>query len=120
MAYGARGVAVHLRLPALLGAGLAAWLGLPDPSAAPPGWGLLGSLQAHYDAVPWLPWAAWLVGVGLLSRPLLAAGVEEGSRQKAVGSPLLLPTAYRFLPTAFCLLVLLALGGYARMVELWP
>src|SRR5438874_8291687 len=87
MAYGARGVAVHLRLPALLGAGLAAWLGLPDPSAAPPGWGLLGPLQAHYDAVPWLPWAAWLLGVGLLSRPLLAAGsgVGESGRQNVEG-----------------------------------
>src|SRR5204863_5783957 len=31
-----------------------------------------------------------------------------------------LTSAFRLLPSAFCLLLLLAVGGYARMVELWP
>ena len=64
--YGAVGVAVQLRLLPLLVGGLGAWFGLPSPSSAAPRWEILGALQTHFDSLPWLPWAAWLVGFWVL------------------------------------------------------
>src|SRR5437879_2710199 len=65
IAYGALGVAIQLRLLPLAVAGLTAWLGLPAATDMPTRWGVLDLLQAHYDGLPWLPWAAWLLGAGL-------------------------------------------------------
>src|SRR3954453_8940831 len=65
--YGAVGVALNLRLPALLDAALAGLTGPLDfrlAPADPPG---LAPLTAHYADHPWLPWAAWLAGLGLLA-----------------------------------------------------
>ncbi|MFL5733993.1 MAG: glycosyltransferase family 39 protein [Chloroflexia bacterium] len=118
--YGVVGVAVLLRLLPLFVGGLASWLGLPGPLAAPAGLGLLAPLQAHYDGVPWLPWAAWLVGVGLL---FVSRQPSVGSRQQGTGSEQYgrgMPRPYGWLLSAFALIVLLLVGCYARMVEIWP
>src|SRR6478736_756840 len=69
MLYGALGVAVHMRLFALLLGGLASWLGGAAASDAVGTIDPLAFLRPHYDAMPWLPWAAWLVGTALLYRP---------------------------------------------------
>ncbi|MEO6458575.1 MAG: hypothetical protein ABIO92_09960, partial [Chloroflexia bacterium] len=111
MLYGALGVVAQLRLLPLVEEGLAGWLAPLSPSAAPsPGW--LGPLQAHFDDLPWLPWAAWLLGVVRLAL---------GGRGTAYIQPKetsINPRLRIIVPLT--LLLLVALGGYARMVELWP
>lgn len=116
IAYGALGVAIHLRLLPLAAAGFMAWLGLPAASDMPALWGVLGLLQAHYDALPWLPWAAWLVGVGLLAFRSSPAPFAEWD-----DPPPTPPDPLRLRRLALAVLaVLLLIGGYARMAELWP
>ena len=111
MLYGALGVVAQLRLLPLVEEGLAGWLAPLSPSSSPsPGW--LGPLQRHFDELPWLPWAAWLVGVGLLA---LGRRREISTQPKETS---LSPRLRIIVPVA--LLLLVALGGYARMVELWP
>ena len=71
--YGAIGVAINLRLIPLLIEGVSGWfsgrVGWDVPFQA----AFLSPLQSHYDARPWLPWAAWLLGVALLSPHLTSS-----------------------------------------------
>ncbi|MBF6612985.1 MAG: hypothetical protein IVW55_07630 [Chloroflexi bacterium] len=115
LVYGAVGVAVQLRLLPFIAQGISGWNGLPDPSTPPirPGW--LDLLQAHYDALPWLPTAAWLVGLGLpvgLRRKSQPRATAENDQ--SAGEP-----QARWLIVALLILLLL-LAGYVRMVQLWP
>src|SRR5881398_3803523 len=91
--YGVIGVAVNLRFLPLLIEALTGWLGPGWSAFAPPlQLSFLEPLQAHFDARPWLPWAAWLVGVTLL--PLFvgrkatvpAAVGEDGDNEAISGS----------------------------------
>ena len=111
--YGALGVAVSLRLVDLLAQGLASWFGAPAAWGAPLQIGMFGPLQAHFDSLAWLPWAAWLVGIAILawSRPRSSPRVEAGTVRAQ---------RPRRLVPAIALLVLLLVGGYLRMSELWP
>src|SRR5688500_10942415 len=111
MLYGAMGVIVQLRLFPLLEEGLTGWLESRSPSSVPTsGW--FQPLQAHFDGLPWLPWAAWLAGVAVLA----LRGHVRASARPQQGAPN--PRLRIIVPIA--LLLLVALGGYARMVELWP
>ncbi|HKP51400.1 MAG TPA: hypothetical protein VJ183_01980, partial [Chloroflexia bacterium] len=121
--YGAVGVAVHLRLVSMLVEGARGWLGLQSPSAVPVDFPWLDFLHAHYDARPWLPWAAWLVALGLLawnsktaSRDTIAtAGEAESGDTNASW----LKANMRWVSLGI-LLVLLLVAGYARMNQIWP
>jgi hypothetical protein len=133
--YGAVGVAVNLRLVSLLVEGLTGWFG---PQAqwsafvAPLQVSIMGPLEAHFDARPWLPWAAWLVGTALFplfpgrSTALQSAvdheGAEEGTGEAQ--SPAARTRLTSILSSRWTmvvvLLVLLVIGGVGRMVELWP
>jgi hypothetical protein len=115
--YGALGVAATLRLLPLAAAGLSAWLGLPAPSAETWKWDLLGPLQSHFDTLPWLPWAAWLVGVALQVR------TPADDRRQTTDDNSSPSSVVRRPSSVVCwtiLLSLLALAFYARMAELWP
>lgn len=121
--YGVVGVIVHLRLPSLLYSGLAGWLGL---GAAPFPVSFMEPLQAHYDALPWLPWAAWLFGVGLLTfrriRSASTASPEDnvtGVGNVPPGSDASATRKPRWLAPTL-LIALLLLAGFARMVLLLP
>ena len=114
IAYGALGVAINLRLLPLLAAGLSSWLGLPSWNTAPGQWPWLDPLQAHFDALPWLPWFAWLVGVGLLVRPLFSRPKPDALTVTTSSS-----VRTRWLVLGLLILLLLA-GGYGRMNVLWP
>lgn len=108
LAYGAVGVASQVRLLPLLAEGLLSWL----RPGSPPSSAWLGPLQEHYDALPWLPWAAWLLAVGLLhSTRRVAATVPHNPNPKV--------TLLRWVAPAI-LLFLLLVGGYLRMSLLWP
>ena len=108
--YGALGVTVQLRLLPLLEDALTGWVRSLLPSGKPSA-SVFGPLQVHFDGLPWLPWAAWLAGVALLS---------FARREPAETQPEKRPKNHRLQLTLFILLLLLALGGYARLVELWP
>jgi hypothetical protein len=112
--YGAVGVAVQLRLAGGLLAGLEALTGTIDFHAAPPAVPGLDLLAGHYDALPALPWLAWLAGLLLWHRgapvaslPALAAAAHRPDLRRAV-------------LFAGPLLVLLLLGGWARLNQLVP
>lgn len=108
--YGAVGVAIQVRLLPLLIEGLLAWFRPGEESLTSP-W--LGLLQGHYDAIPWLPWAAWLAGVGLLAyRRSPLDELAHAPRATSKPSP-------RWVAPA-AVLALLLLGGYIRMSLLWP
>lgn len=117
MLYGGLGVAVHFRLLALFYTGLSGWLGL---GGAPVSLSWMEPLQAHYDGHPWLPWAAWLVGVGLLTfgNRIATGAISVGS------APLATEAKSKARRTAWrgpaLLLGLLLLAGFARMVLLLP
>ena len=66
LGYGAVGVAAQLRVPALLGAalGVLGGHGAAVTPGDPPG---IAPLTAFFAAQPWLPWAAWLLGLALLA-----------------------------------------------------
>ncbi|MDQ6693123.1 MAG: phospholipid carrier-dependent glycosyltransferase [Chloroflexota bacterium] len=119
MVYGALGVATSLRLLALLAQGMLGWSGIPDAASPPVGTTWLAALQEHYDARPWLPWFAWLLGSGLLmwrwrrSFPR-AGGSVEGERPHMASHV----RARWVAPAALLLLVLF--GGFIRMGVLWP
>ncbi len=133
--YGAVGVAVNLRLVSLLIEGLTGWFG-PQAQwsafAAPLQVSIMGPLEAHFDARPWLPWAAWLAGTALF--PLFAGrsaasqsavdreDAEEGTgeAQSLTGRTRLSTIVSSRWTMVVVLLVLLAIGGVGRMVELWP
>ena len=113
--YGAVGVAVQLRLVGGLLAGAAALAGGLDFHSAPfavPG---LDALAGHFDALPALPWLAWPAGLLLWGR---------GTRPAAGATPAPVPPrrweARRMLLFAGPLLVLLLLGGWARLNQLLP
>lgn len=114
--YGAVGVMTHLRLFSLLATGLGGWFGLPSGESPPLLLDYFEPLRAHFDGTPWLPWAAWLLGVGLLT---FKAAPAEGPAERAPG----VTTGGRFrrwlLPGAV-LAALLLLAGFARMVLLLP
>lgn len=120
--YGTLGVAVHLRLFSLLYSGLVGWFGL---GTAPFPLFFMEPLQAHYDARPWLPWAAWLAGTGLLLSLRACAG--HSAPQEAASEPgIVLDDGHvrsrnrpRWLASAV-LLALLLLAGFTRMVLLLP
>jgi hypothetical protein len=120
--YSAVGVAVHMRLLALIAEGVSGWFGQPAPSTAPVHLRWLEPLNAHYDARPWLPWAAWLVAVGLLAwnvsrqpQPIKATATGE-----AGGDGITWLSANIRWVTIGILLVLLLVGGYARLNQLLP
>lgn len=114
--YGAVGVLTHLRLFSLPVTGLVGWFGLPSGESAPMLIGVFEPLRAHFDGTPWLPWAAWLAGVGLLTFKVPpAVDAEELAPSEPSGSRFrswLLPGAV--------LAVLLLVSGFARMVLLLP
>lgn len=120
IAYGALGVAVNLRLLDLLVEGVVGWIGGRVGWDVPFHASFLSPLEAHYDGRPWLAWAAWLVGVALLSARFLgrrADHVVVGRAASEVASAK--PVWARWLPVVV-LLALLVVGGVGRMVELWP
>jgi hypothetical protein len=119
--YGAVGVAVNLRLLPLLIEGVGAWFGGHVAWDAPQQFGWLGPLQAHYDARPWLAWAAWLVGVALL--PFAFPRSPQASSAATSTLPVAEPTTARRNARWIALGVLallIVVGGVDRMVELWP
>ena len=119
--YGAVGVAVNLRLLPLLFEGVGAWFGGHVAWDAPQQFGWLGPLQAHYDARPWLAWAAWLAGVALL--PFAFPRPPRVSSGAASAEPAIAPATSRKNARWIALGVLALLivaGGVDRMVELWP
>ncbi|MDQ3704619.1 MAG: phospholipid carrier-dependent glycosyltransferase [Chloroflexota bacterium] len=113
--YGVIGVAIHLRLFSLLTTGVGAWFGLPSSAGAPASLDFLAPLHAHFDGTPWLPWASWLLGVGLLTFriPPLTSGTRED--HAATGT-----SPRRWLVPALVLMALLLLAGFGRMVLLLP
>src|SRR5690348_11616565 len=70
--YGALGVAVNLRLIPLLIEGISGWFSGRVGWDIPLRISFLSPLESHYDGRPWLAWAAWLIGVALLSTRLLS------------------------------------------------
>src|SRR6476646_4421530 len=64
--YGAVGVAVQLRVVGVLAAGLQALGGGLSTNDGPAAVLGLDLLAAHYNALPPLPWLAWLAGLFLL------------------------------------------------------
>ena len=83
-AYGAVGVALQMRLPALiLAAGRALAGGSPFYSTPPHAPGT-AALVAHFAGQPWAPWAAWLFGLGLLT---LAARATPAPPPRPAGAP---------------------------------
>ena len=116
--YGVVGVAVLLRLPALLWEGARGWFGL-RPSTDPPAplpW--LDLFHSHFDARPWLPWATWLVGIGILTwlyRPQPA--LPDDTTLTRHLSPV--SRHARWLSLTL-LLALLLVAGYARLSTLVP
>ncbi|MEP6775638.1 MAG: hypothetical protein ABJA50_08585 [Chloroflexota bacterium] len=119
--YGAVGVAVNLRLLPLLFEGLGAWFGGHVAWDVPQQFGWLGPLQAHYDARPWLPWAAWLVGVALLPFAFARSQRDSSAPHNAVSLSTSSPQrkSARWIALGV-LALLLVIGGVDRMVELWP
>jgi 4-amino-4-deoxy-L-arabinose transferase-like glycosyltransferase len=121
--YGAVGVAVHLRLVSLLIEGVRGWLDLQSPSSVPLELPWLDFLHAHYDSRPWLPWAAWLVALGLLSWVAKSDSQEiiapAGEEENIGTNPSWLKANMHWV-TLGILLALILLGGYARMNQIWP
>lgn len=115
--YGVVGVMTHLRLFSLLATGVGAWFGLPSSSGALASLDLLGPVRAHFDGTPWLPWAAWLLGVGLLTFAARPASIEA---EEKVASLLASSILRRWLVSGLVLAGLLLLAGFARMVLLLP
>lgn len=117
--YGTIGVAVHLRLLGTLLTALLGLFGIRSPSAGLVQLPWLDALRAHYDALPWLPWAAWLVGAGLLA---WSASLRESTSHVEQGTLRMEPGAGK--PPRWVvpliLLALLLVAGYTRMAELWP
>ncbi|HEX8597909.1 MAG TPA: phospholipid carrier-dependent glycosyltransferase [Chloroflexia bacterium] len=113
--YGVIGVVIHLRLFSLLATGVSAWFGLPSSSNAPASLDFLAPVHSHFDGTPWLPWAAWLLGVGLLTfrtRPSIVEARED--RATSSTSP------RRWLVPAVVLMALVLVAGFGRMVLLLP
>ncbi len=129
LVYGAAGIALNLRLPALLAVALPAALGTASFRDSPvevPG---LDPLVAHYAARPWLPWAAWLAGLALLvwvarrGAPRPAPEVRTADAAPAtLPAPAELPRRRFLLPLLglAVLAALLAVGAYARLNLLVP
>ncbi|MEA2574484.1 MAG: hypothetical protein QOH93_1782 [Chloroflexia bacterium] len=115
--YGVIGVVTHLRLFSLLVTGVTAWFGLPSSASAPTSLGFLGPLRAHFDGTPWLAWAAWLLGVGLLTFRPQRATIEAGAKEAPAGAS---SGRRRWLVPAVVLMGLLLLAGFARIVLLLP
>jgi len=119
--YGAVGVAVNLRLLPLLFEGVGAWFGGHVAWDAPQQFGWLSAVQSHYDARPWLPWAAWLVGVALLPFAFSHSQRDPSAAQNAVALSTSSPQRKNARWIALGVLALLiVVGGVDRMVELWP
>ncbi len=111
--YGLIGLLVNLRLVALLWAGATGWFGLPPASDGATLPAFLEPLRAHYDARPWLPWGAWLVGAGLLLWARWSTPAkEEGSELAASRLPGWVAPAV--------LLAVLLVAGFGRMALLLP
>ncbi|HYP19236.1 MAG TPA: hypothetical protein VEY08_04110 [Chloroflexia bacterium] len=116
--YGVVGVLTHLRLFALLATGVGGWFGLPSPAGAPVPLDFLAPLRAHFDSTPWLPWAAWLLGAGLLAFGIRPPAVETGDTQTEAQAPA--SRSRRWLVPALVLAALLLLAGFGRIVLLLP
>ena len=115
--YGVVGVMTHLRLLTLLATGVSAWFGLPSSANAPASLDFLAPLHAHFDGTPWLPWAAWLLGVGLLTFGTWAASRDAEENQLPTHD---LTSRRRWLLPALLLAALLLVAGFGRMVLLLP
>ncbi|MDQ5823210.1 MAG: phospholipid carrier-dependent glycosyltransferase [Chloroflexota bacterium] len=113
--YGVIGVAIHLRLFSLLATGLGAWFGLPSSASAPASLDFLAPLNSHFDGTPWLPWASWLLGIGLWTFPIppSTADAREDHPTTRTGPK-------RWLLPALALMALLLVAGFGRMVLLLP
>ncbi len=121
LGYGAVGVAVQLRLVPLLIAGLSGPADLLSAFRAPPSPAWLAPFQAHFDGLPWLAWGAWLVGLGLAmwghSHP---PATPDGSGVPATRQHGRGPTWAGTATALLMIAILLAVGGYGRMSQLWP
>jgi hypothetical protein len=120
--YGALGVAFHLRWPAMLSAAAGSLTGALTFHDTPPELPGMDLLVAHYADRPWVPWACWLAGLALLAwrgisaPPAPAAGATTSPPaprpRRRADRRLILP--------ALALLIVLALGAYARLDLLVP
>jgi hypothetical protein len=120
--YGALGVAFHLRWPAMLSAAAGSLTGALTFRDTPPELPGMDLPVAHYADRPWLPWACWLAGLALLAW----RGVR--APQTPAAMPTTAPPAprppwrgdRRLILPALALLIVLALGAYARLDLLVP
>ncbi len=120
LVYGAVGIAVQLRLVGGLLAGLTALGGSLDFHAAPVAVPGLDGLAAHYDAAPALPWLAWLAGLLLWRRstsPPLSPDPAPAPPAAKSRRPW---DMSRILLIVGPLVILLLLGGWARVNQLVP
>jgi hypothetical protein len=116
--YGVVGVVLTLRLPSLVWEALRAWTGPRSATDAPDYFGWLNFLYEHFDARPWLPWAAWLAGSALLlwtrKRP-----APPPTDFKSEPAPDPTPAARKWLHLAV-LAALLAVALFGRLAVLVP
>ena len=120
--YGALGVAFHLRWPALLSAAAGSLSGALSFRDTPPELPGMDLLVAHYAARPWLPWACWLAGLALLAwrsaRPTRTQAAPVPAAVLASRPPWRVDR--RLIVAAPALLIVLAVGAYARLDLLLP
>ncbi len=125
LGYGALGVAAQLRGPALLGAALGVLGGAAatETPGDPPG---SAPLTAFFAAQPWLPWAAWLLGLALLSGGRRALPLPAAAPPAAETPPAPRPAGgergrrVRAAVTVVLLAALLGVGAWARLNVLLP
>ncbi|MGI8587599.1 MAG: phospholipid carrier-dependent glycosyltransferase [Chloroflexia bacterium] len=118
MIYGALGIVLNLRLPALVVASLGSLAGGAEFHTTPGDLPWLAPLSAHYADRPWLPWAAWLLGLAFLSILLLVK--QEPGREESLPPRIKGRERGREIVAGAVLLGLLALGAYARLNLLLP
>ena len=125
LGYGVAGVTVQLRLVPLLVAGLSGPADLSSAFSAPPSPAWLVPFQAHFDGLPWLAWAAWLVGLGLAPGPA-GGGHQPATPDSRIEARLTehhnerRPAWPGRVAAWLMLAILVIVGGYGRLSQLWP